>query len=128
MIHNSLLAPGLYLAEVWNQIDKDFKISRSQGKGYAESMDDGFENLTNWMFMDRGRNFGYGIKALTGSNFRANQSFGQLASDVSNLFAENNDAAKTEETKKAFGKLVGNTVTRYFQPYSMVIDAERLWA
>jgi hypothetical protein len=119
------LAPGLYLAEVWNQIDKDFKISRSQGKGYAESMDDGFENLTNWMFMDRGRNFGYGIKALTGSNFRANQSFGQLASDVSNLFAENNDAAKTEETKKAFGKLVGNTVTRYFQPYSMVIDAER---
>lgn len=119
------LAPGFYIAEAWKQIQIEAKISRAAGKSMTESYSDGIENLTNWLFMDRGRNFGYGIKALTGSNFRNNQSFGVLAADISNLFAENNDASKSQETKKAFGKLVGNTVTRYFQPYTMVIDAER---
>lgn len=102
------LAPGLFLAEA-----------------YSKQKEGGYENLTNWLFMDRGRNFQNGAKSLTGSNFRTNQTFGELLNDFSNMFAEDNDAAKSVETQKAFGKALGNTVTRLFQPYSMVIDAER---
>lgn len=102
------LAPGFFLAEA-----------------YSKQKEGGYENLTNWLFMDRGRNFQNGAKSLTGSNFRTNQTFGELLNDFSNMFAEDNDAAKSVETQKAFGKALGNTVTRLFQPYSMVIDAER---
>lgn len=102
------LAPGFFLAEA-----------------YSKQKEGGSENLTNWLFMDRGRNFQNGVKSLTGSNFRTNQTFGELLNDFSNMFAEDNDAAKSVQTQKAFGKALGNTVTRLFQPYSMVIDAER---
>jgi len=120
------LAPGLFLAESWNQIEKEAKVSKAAGKSTSDSYLDGVENLTNWLFMDRGRNFQNGLKSLTGSNFRTNQTFGELLSDFSNMFAEDNDAAKSADTQKAFGKALGNTVTRLFQPYSMVIDAERV--
>lgn len=102
------LAPAFYIAEAKKQYDKG-----------------GAEYLTQWLFMNRGRNFQNGIKSLTGTNFRNNQTFGDILSDVSNMFAEDNDALKSEEAAKAFGKMFGNTLTRMLQPYSMVLDTER---
>jgi len=102
------LGPALYLGEAKKQLDKG-----------------GVDYLTYWLFMNRGRNFQNGIKTLTGTNFRNNQTFGDILSDFSNMFAEDNDAAKSQETQKAFGKMFGNTLTRTLQPYSMVLDAER---
>jgi hypothetical protein len=102
------LAPAFYLAEAKKQYDKG-----------------GAEYLTQWLFMNRGRNFQNGVKSLTGTNFRNNQTFGDVLSDVSNMYAEDNDALKSEEAAKAFGKMLGNTLTRMLQPYSMVLDTER---
>ena len=119
------LAPGFFIAESWNQIEKEAKVSKADGKSTSDAYLDGVENLTNWLFMDRGRNFQNGLKSLTGSNFRTNQTFGELLNDFSNMFAEDNDAATSVQSQKAFGKALGNTLTRLFQPYSMVIDAER---
>lgn len=102
------LGPALYIADAKKQLDKG-----------------GVDYLTYWLFMNRGRNFQNGIKALTGTNFRNNQTFGDILSDISNMFAEDNDAAKSQERQKAFGKMFGNTLTRTLQPYSMVLDAER---
>ena len=102
------LAPAFYLAEAKKQYDKG-----------------GADYLTQWLFMNRGRNFQNGVKSLTGTNFRNNQTFGDILSDVSNMFADDNDALKSEEAAKAFGKMFGNTLTRMLQPYSMVLDIER---
>jgi hypothetical protein len=102
------LTPALYLAEAKKQLDKG-----------------GTDLLTEWLFMNRGRNFQNGVKSLTGTNFRNNQTFGDILSDVSNMFAEDNDALKTDESAKAFGKMFGNTLTRMLQPYTMVLDTER---
>ena len=102
------LAPAFYIAEAKKQLDKG-----------------GFDYLTQWLFMNRGRNFKNGVKSLTGTNFRNNQTFGEVLDDVSNMFAEDNDALKSEEAAKAFGKAFGNTLTRMLQPYSMVLDTER---
>lgn len=102
------LAPAFYLAEAKKQYDKG-----------------GADYLTQWLFMNRGRNFLNGVKSLTGTNFRNNQTLGDVLSDVSNMFAEDNDALKSEEAAKAFGKAFGNTLTRMLQPYSMVLDTER---
>lgn len=102
------LAPAFYLAEAKKQLDKG-----------------GVDLLTQWLFMNRGRNFQNGVKALTGTNFRNNQTFGDILSDVSNMYAKDNDALKTDESAKAFGKMFGNTLTRMLQPYSMVLDTER---
>lgn len=102
------LAPAFFLAEAKKQYDKG-----------------GYDYLTQWLFMNRGRNFQNGVKSLTGTNFRNNQTFGDILSDVSNMFAEDNDALKSEEAAKAFGKMFGNTLTRMLQPYSMVLDTER---
>jgi len=41
------------------------------------------------------------------------------------MFMDDADIVKSQETKKAFAKALGNTLTRVFQPYSMVIDLER---
>jgi len=102
------LTPALYLAEAKKQLDKG-----------------GTDLLTQWLFMNRGRQFQNGVKSLTGTNFRNNQTFGDILSDVSNMFAEDNDALKTDESAKAFGKMFGNTLTRMLQPYTMVLDTER---
>jgi hypothetical protein len=102
------LSPALYIAEAKKQYDKG-----------------GADYLAQWLFMNRGRNFKNGVKSLTGTNFRNNQTFGEVLDDVSNMFAEDNDALKSDEAAKAFGKAFGNTLTRMLQPYSMVLDMER---
>lgn len=98
------LAQGMFMSKYFNLMKKD-------GKDVAD----------DWL----AKNWDTAVQIYTGTNFRKNQSFGDLFSDVSDYMNENNTLTGKEALAKGAGGFFGNFATRVLQPYSMVIDAER---
>ena len=98
------LAQGMFMSKYYNLMNKD-------GKEVAD----------DWL----AKNWDTAVQIYTGTNFRQNQSFGDLFSDVSDYMNENNTLTGKEALAKGAGGFFGNFATRILQPYSMVIDAER---